>query len=219
MSETKDPTKVITPIGVLSYPWLFEAQKAQEAGKKDKYSAAVIFFPPGADLSRFDEATAAMLANADLKPLQVAALAAAKAKWGDKAEDLVRKGVLKSPFRKDGDSYGTDVVEKGYPSGITFINVRSEQQPQVVSRTADPDTGKPSIIKDRTAVYAGGLVRVSVRAFAYDTSGNKGVAFALNNVQWVGDGPRLDGRKAGIDEFSADLTEAPDKIDDVLAGM
>jgi hypothetical protein len=214
MSTEKDPTKVITPVGVLSYPHLFTAQKAQEEGKKDKFGATVIFFPTGADLSRYDEATAKMLANADLKPLQEAAAAAAVAKWGDKAMDMFRRNALKSPFRKEGDSYGTSMAEKGYPEGCVFINVRSDSRPQVVSRLPGPD-GKPQIIVDAGAVYPGCLVRVSVRAFGYDVSGNKGVSFGLNNVQKWAEGPRMDKRMDASAEFDADLTAAPANLDDV----
>jgi hypothetical protein len=221
MTTPIDPTKVApTPVCILSYPWLFTAQPAQEAGKVDKYSGTFIFFPPGADLSRYDDATAKALANADLSKLVAAAAAAARAKWGDKAEDMMRRGQLKSPFRKEGDSYGTVMAEKGYPEGVVFINARANQQPQVVSRFPAPggSSDKPAVITDPTQIYPGCLVRASFRAFGYDTSGNRGISFALNNVQKWADGPRMDGRKRAEDEFEADLSTSPEGLDDILGG-
>jgi hypothetical protein len=61
-------------------------------------------------------------------------------------------------------------------------------------------------------------VRASLRAFAYDTNGNKGVSFGLNNIQKLGEGQRLDGRKAATDEFDADLSQAPADIS-AVAGL
>ena len=58
-------------------------------------------------------------------------------------------------------------------------------------------------------------VRASLIAFAYDTQGNKGVSFALGNVQVYDDGARLDNRKAAADEFATDLKEKPASLDDL----
>lgn len=211
-TTTVSPTKVITPFGMLSYPHFFVPQKADDATKKDKYSGTLVLFPAGADLSRFeDPAIVAALQNADLTPLKAAMLAAAKAKWGDKAEGMIRNGQLKNPFRKEGDAYGTVMKEKGYPDGCVFINCRSNNGPQVVDRTNQP---VPATEADK--IYPGLIGRMSINAFAYDTSGNKGVAFALNNFQKWLDGPRLDGRVAAKDEFEADLTAAPAALDDLF---
>ncbi len=215
MSTTTDvsTTKVVTPFGMLSYPHFYVPQKADDPSKKDKYSASLVLFPAGADLSRFEEhaAIVAAVQNADLTKLKAAMLAAAKGKWGDKAEAMIRAGQLKSPFRKDGDAYGTVMKDKGYPEGCVFINCRSNNAPQVVDRTNQPI---PASAADQ--IYPGLIGRLSVNAFAYDTSGNKGVAFALNNFQKWLDGPRLDGRTAAKDEFEADLTAPPAALDDLF---
>lgn len=220
MAEQNDETKIKTPVGILSYPHLFTPQASKEPGKKAKYSATIILFPPGADLSRFDEypALKEALKDADLKPMVAAAAAAAKARWGDKAEGMMRSGQLKSPFRKEGDVHGTVMKEKGYPEGCVFLNLRSDNRPQIVSRFPGAD-GKAQIITDETLIYPGCLVRLSGRAFGYDNSGNKGIAFGLNNVQKWADGPRLDGRAAGQDEFDADLKSAPEELGDVMGGF
>ncbi len=187
MADVK--TKVITPKAILSYPHLHEPQPGMNGGKA-KYSAALVF-PAGTDLKALAEAVAA----------------AAEAKWPGKAQKMLQSGALKSPFRKG--------EEKEYAAGSVFINVRTETKPGVVSAQADPATGKPAAIpadKIRTELYPGCYVRASVTAFAFDNSGNKGVSFALNNIQKLGDGDRLDGRVAAENEFDVDLSQPPSDI-------
>lgn len=186
MSTTS--TKALTPVGTLSYPHIAKPQ-AMEEGKVAKYSATVIF-PEGTDLSG----------------LQAAAVAAADAAHPGKGAEMLRKGQLKSPFR-------TDCEAKDYKDCVAFINVRTEKQPGAVFNYADPTTQKPKAIpadQIEKELYPGAKVRVSVNAFAYNTNGNKGVSFALNNIQKIADGERIDGRAAAEDEFnSSDLAQAP----------
>jgi hypothetical protein len=181
-------TKAITPVGILSYPHIAKPQ-AMEEGKPAKYSATVIF----------SEGT-------DLSALQAAAVAAAEAAYPGKGKSMLKKGQLKSPFR-------TDCEAKDYKDCVAFINVRTEKQPGAVFSYADAETNKPKAIpldQIEKELYPGAKVRVSVNAFAYNTSGNKGVSFALNNIQKVADGERIDGRAAAEDEFnSSDLSQAP----------
>lgn len=171
--------KVITPEAVISYPALF-SPKANDRGE-EFYSCALVF-PAGTDLSE----------------LKAAALAAGKAKFGAKFNP--ESPAYTWPFR-------TDVEEKGYPEGSTFFNCKSKGKPGVVDRYKGAD-GKPRPITDPEEVYAGAKVRASVRFYAFDTKGNKGVAVALNNVQKLGDGPRLDSRMRAEDEFDAEEGEA-----------
>lgn len=188
MSEISS-TKVVTPTAVLSYPHLHQPQPAQD-GKKPKYSCALIF-PAGSDLSA----------------LEKAAFAAAEAKYPGKGADMLKKGQLKNPFRKTSEK---DEYDKLFPGG-TFINVRTEQKPAIVYSYAGED-GKPARMPDekvKEEMYPGVKVRASLAAFAYDTSGNKGVSFALNNLQKLAEGDRIDGRVAAEDEFDVDLSQAP----------
>lgn len=183
-------TKVITPQAILSYPHLFEPNLPPGA-TEPVYSCALVF-EKGTDLSE----------------LKKAALAAAQEKFGNKAEALIRDGKLRLPFRND-------VEEKGYPSGSVFMNVKNKAKPGIVSTYPGPDN-KPTPIDDPSAMYAGCKVRASLRAYAYDVSGNKGVAFSLGNIQKLADGDRLDGRVKAEDEFSADLSAKPADLDDIL---
>jgi len=181
---------VITPKATLSYPHLDKPQPGQKAGDKAKYSATLVFAP-----------------GTDLKELQAAAMAAGEEKWPGKFAEMVRIQAVRLPFRKDAEA-------KGYPAGSVFINTRTEQKPGVVYLHANAE-GKAAVMPDdkiREELYPGAQVRAQIRAFAYDNSGNKGVSFALNNVQKLGDGDRLDNRQAATDAFEADLNAKPADI-------
>lgn len=158
-------------------------------GATEAVYSAVLVFPPGTEL----------------KELRDAAMKAGTEKFGEKVfADLLKKNKVKLPFRDDGE-------EKGYEPGSIFITVKNKMAPGVVSRFAGADN-KPAPIVDPKEIYAGARVRASVKAFGYDTAGNKGVTFSLQNLQKLGDGKRLDGRKAAQDEFDALDTEASDLI-------
>ena len=128
--------------------------------------------------------------DADLSKLKAAAQAAAKEKWGDKIPKNLR-----TPFRDQGDK-GLE----GYVEGAVFINATSLQKPGLVDRNRED-------IIDETEFYAGCYARATLRAFAYDKKGNKGVAFGLNNVQKLRDGESLSGRTRAQDDFADDLPE------------
>ena len=179
--------KAITPKGRLSYPHLFEPQIPPGAAEP-VYSCALVF----------EDGT-------DLRELEQIAEQVGREKWGDKYAALAKAGKIRSPFRTDGEP-------KGYPEGSIFINVKSKQAPGIVSIFPGAD-GKPQKIEDPSDVYAGCYARASVRAYAYDVSGNKGVSFALNNLQKMADGERMDGRSKAEDEFDADASAAAELED------
>lgn len=132
-------------------------------------------------------------AGTDLSELKKAANEAARAKWGNKIP-----AKLRSPFRSgDEDRVGKDGYE-----GAIFISCRSKDKPGVVIGPNREPCMKES------DVYGGCYVRVSVTAFAYDTGGNKGVAFALNNVWKIADGEPFANRKSAEEEFADVETDA-----------
>lgn len=125
--------------------------------------------------------------GADISALKAAAAEAAREKWGDKPPKLLR-----SPFRDQGEK-----EFDGYVEGAIFINATSDKRPGVVDQNVQD-------IIDEEEVYSGCYCRATVRAFAYDVSGNKGVAFGLQNVQKVADGDSLGGgRVKASEEFTA----------------
>ena len=172
-------TRVITAgMCLLSFPSLFKARKNEmDPDKEPRFEADFIIQ---------DAKT--------LKQLKAAAQEAAEGKWGNK----IPKG-LRSPF-KDGD----DPKKEDYPEyhGKTYIKAWSESRPGVCTM----EDGTPVDVIDQNDVYAGCFVRVSVTAFAYEKSGNKGVSFQLNNVCKVKDGDSLGAvRIDAVAEFGGEV--------------
>lgn len=196
--------KVITSEATLSYPNLLVARAGKGANAKSKFSAALVFTP---------EQQNTPAGKAAFEAMKKAALFVAEERWGSKAAEMFRIKQLRTPFRDDAEA-------KGYPAGSIFLNVRTEQKPACVSTEPSPENPKkPRQFTDdeiKTKMYAGAKVRASIVAFTYDTDGNKGVSFALNNLQKVGEGDRLDGRTAAEDEFDVDLSAAPADISGII---
>lgn len=123
---------------------------------------------------------------------------AAEGKWGKK---LPTK--LKSPLRDGDDEFpGEDAYAGNY-----FMNVKSStNKPQIV------DKDLQEIIDERD-FQSGDYCRVSINAYAYDVSGNRGVAFGLNNIQVMAKGEPL----GGSSSRASDDFDALDDDDDFLA--
>jgi hypothetical protein len=208
-------TKVITQEVTLSFPHLAEATQAQNGKGNPKFSGSLVYD-----------------AGANLDAEKAALTEAATKQWGDKAALMLKTGQVTWPIR-------TDWEAKGYPEGSSFINARSEAQPGLVYPHKDPATGKPALVipgvanpdyvltdADKKTIgrvfYAGKRVRAAIVAFAYEyretANGpvmKRGVSFGLNNIQALGDGPRLDGRKAAQDEFEPTTELVPANLDDL----
>lgn len=120
----------------------------------------------------------------DLSKLKAAAEAAVKEKWGANPPKNLR-----TPFRDAGEK-----DYDGYEPGAIFVTATSKQKPGLV----DADLND---IIDESEFYSGCYARASVRAFAYDANGNRGVAFGLQNVQKLRDGDPLGGRTRPEDDF------------------
>ena len=124
----------------------------------------------------------------DLKVLREAAELAIRNKWAGN-----RPKNLRSPFRK-----GQERDSDGYPDDCIFIGARSKDRPGVcVGPNREPCT-------DPGEVYGGCYVKLSVTAFAYDTAGNRGVSFALNNVWKIRDGEHFGNWKSADEDFASE---------------
>jgi len=116
--------------------------------------------------------------SADISSLKDLAEAVAKDKFGDKFKGLDK---FKHPPIRDGDEYEDD------RAGHWVIKAKTKVRPQIVG--ADPSIA----INDSEEVYGGRHAKLSLSCYAYDTSGNKGVAFTLRNVQLLPGGERFGG--------------------------
>lgn len=195
--KAANPKKVITALAILSYPWLHAKQKQRDdSTSQPKFSATLLFTP----------ALLALPGEAErFKAMKVALAIAGEEKFPGKFATLV-KG------EKFGKSFRSDWEAKNYPENTIFLNARSDQQPGLVYA----DLTKVSQEDIQKVFYAGAIVRASLTAYGYDRSGNKGVTFGLNNMQKIRDGERLDNRAAAEDEFTADLSQAPADMSNIL---
>lgn len=133
--------------------------------------------------------------STDLKELKRAANNAIIETYG--ALDKVPKK-FKMPFR---DGSEKEDIE-GY-EGMIFVTATSKKKPGVVDY---PDCNP--ITEDSEEFYPGCYARATLIAFTYDVNGNKGVSFALQNVQKLRDGKLLSGKRNAEDEFRSD--DAPE---------
>lgn len=131
-----------------------------------------------------------------IKALEQAIEAAKKAgvvsKWGGKEPKK-----LDMPLR-DGDDKDDDVYQ-----GHFYINAKCNTHPGVVDKNKNP-------IVDEEEMYSGVWAFVSVTFYAYDVSGNRGVACGLNNLMKFKDDDHLGGRVSADSDF-ADIDDVDDE--------
>lgn len=180
IKASRKETKVITGKVRLSYAHLFEPYGMD--GQEAKYSVSVI-------IPKTDTET--------LKAIKEATELAKKngvSKWNGKVP-----ANLKTPLR-DGDTERPD--DEAY-AGCYFLNASSKNKPGVVDQNVQP-------ILDATEVYSGCYARVSINFYAFNASGNKGIAAGLGNVQKLEDGEPLGGFTRAEDDFDSVETAEED---------
>ena len=169
-------TKVITGKVRFSYAHVFEPSAINEGDDK-KYSVSILI--PKKDLETL----------AKIKNATEAAKQEGKGKWNGKIPT-----VLKLPLR-DGDAERPD--DEAY-EGMMFLNASSKNRPGIVDENTDPVMSKDDF-------YSGCFGRASVNFYAFNVSGNKGIAVGLNNLQKLEDGDRLSGGgSSASDDFGSD---------------
>lgn len=169
-----DPKKVITGNCVINFAHVF-TPRAASPGAEQKYSAMFIL----------DKTTN----KVDLDRLVLAAYTAGREKWRD-FDTMAQQRRVRLPFRDGAEKEG----QPGFGKNKIFINCSSQQRPGVVDANVQP-------IMDPKEIYSGAVVRASVRAFAYDQAGNKGVSFGLQHVQKVADGEAIGNWSKPEDDF------------------
>ena len=158
-------TKVITGVVRISFPHLFEKHSV---GTSDPKYSCMLLIP------KSDRATLKKLRDAQQSALREGA---SKFKGGKPPKNW--KDTL-----RDGDEE-KDTEEYPEYEGCYFLNVSGNRRPGVVDINRDP--------VEPDEIYSGCYVRASLNAYAFNTQGNQGVSFGLNNIQKVRDGERLSG--------------------------
>lgn len=98
---------------------------------------------------------------------------------------------------------GDGVRPSGEPFGLEckghwVISAKSNSAPEVVDANCNP-------IMSKNDFYSGCYGRASIRFYAYNQNGNKGVGCGLGNVQKLEDGQPLDGRTTAAEDFGAPI--------------
>lgn len=180
IKASRKETKVITGKVRLSYAHLFEPYGMD--GQEPKFSTAIL-------IPKSDTET--------LKAIREAVELAKKngaSKWNGKVP-----ANLKTPLR-DGDEERPD--DEVY-AGCYFLNASSKNRPGVVDQNVQP-------VMDANEVYSGCYARVSINFYAFNASGNKGIAAGLGNVQKLEDGEPLGGFTRAEDDFDSVETAEED---------
>ncbi|WP_321823588.1 DUF2815 family protein [Pyramidobacter piscolens] len=145
--------------------------------------------------------------------LVAATVEAGREEWPAKFKgDSFPKG-FKNPVR-DGDEERDTAARPEYENSY-FMNCSSKQAPRVVDRNP-----RIALTKEDRRIYSGCYVNVSLNTYAFDVSGNKGVALGLINVQFHSDGEALSGVYSNPEEDFDDESDVEEMEldDDELAG-
>lgn len=177
MAKVINDTKVITGRVRFSYAHVFEPTAIGDTEDK-KYSISII-------IPKSDKKTI----KAIEKAIENAKEAGKTTKFGGRIP-----ANLKTPLR-DGDIERSD--DDAYADSY-FINASSWTKPGVVDRNLEP-------IINTDEFYSGCYGRASITFYAFNASGNRGIAAGLNHVQKTADGERLGGRAAVEDDFADEV--------------
>ena len=178
--KAMNPLKVITgPETRWSYANVWEPKSIN--GGTPKYSVSLI-------VPKSDTKTVAKL-----KAAIEAAYKEGEAKLKGNGRSVPALSVIKTPLR-DGDVERPD--DAAYANAY-FVNANATTAPGIVDTDCNP-------ILTRSEVYSGVYGRASISFFAFNSSGNKGIACGLNNLQKIKDGEPLGGRSRAEDDFATD---------------
>ena len=175
-----NPMKVITgPKTRWSYVNAWEPKSIQ--GGTPKYSVSLL-------IPKDDTVTVGKIEKA----IQ-AAYKEGEGKLKGNGKSVPPLAAIKTPLR-DGDVERPD--DEAY-AGHYFVNANSTSAPGIVDADRQP-------IIDRSEIYSGVYGRASISFYAFNSSGNKGIACSLNNLQKIADGDHLGGKASAEDDFATD---------------
>jgi hypothetical protein len=187
MSKTTmhNPMKVITgPNTRWSYANVWEPKSIN--GGTPKYSVSLI-------IPKSDTVTVAKI-----KAAIDAAYKEGEAKLKGNSRSVPALSAIKTPLR-DGDAERPD--DEAYKNAY-FVNANATTAPGIVDADLNP-------IISRSEVYSGVYGRASITFYAFNSSGNRGIACGLNNLQKIRDGEPL-GSKASAESDFADFATDDD---------
>lgn len=185
--KATNPQKVITgPNTRWSYANVWEPKSVN--GGTPKFSVSLI-------IPKTDTKTLAKIRDAI-----EAAYKEGEAKLRGNGKSVPPLSSIKNPLR-DGDTERPD--DPAY-AGCYFVNANATSAPGIVDADRNP-------ILTRSEVYSGVYGRASITFYAFNSSGNRGIACGLNNLQKIRDGEPLGSKASAESDFATD--EAEDFLD------
>jgi hypothetical protein len=179
MAKVVNPTKVITgPETRWSYANVWEPKAIN--GGTPKFSVSLIIKKNDPCVEK-------------IKAAIQAAYEEGQVKLKGNGKSVPPLAAIKTPLR-DGDAERPD--DPAY-AGAYFINANNQNAPGIVDADRQP-------ILERREVYSGVYGRASISFYAFNSSGNKGIACSLNNLQKIKDGEPLGGHSRAEDDFATD---------------
>lgn len=176
-----DSTRIVTGVGIVSYPHLFKPKAFQE-GSPLKYSVSILFD------KKKDKAEIAAIEKA-----QNIALAQGKEKFSS-YNPRNKKFTL---ALMDGD---VEKPEDPIYTGKMYITPKSDNKPGIFDKYR-------KAIEDQSDVYAGMKARVAVNLYPFE-KGGQGVACGLDSIQKIADGEPIGaGAFSNPDVFDDGLAE------------
>jgi len=168
--------------------WLF----IFEVGKQGKYGACIML-PKGSDQEK--------QVRAAIDKAQAAGIAGGKFTAANAKSASFKKCI------RDGD---VEIEQEDRPkhyTGHSFFNASNADQPGILG----PDL-KP--LMDKTGVWSGSYFNVDVNFYPFNhPKGGKGVGAGLNNIMFVKEGERLDGRQDAETAFENLAAVANDTLE------
>ena len=198
MSEVNKPVNRLTleDVRIAYAQGLFESRAQKQADGalgKPKYGAAFLF-----------PAT-----HPCVKKLSAAVISAAKAKWNDKADEMLK--MLKAGDKLPVHSGDAKTTSAGY-AGNLYMNAGNILRPLVL------DTNKTPLTASDGKPYSGCYVNAIVEIWAQDNQHGKRVNASLLGVQFVRDGERLAGGSVATSDDFEPLPGATDAASVTDAG-
>ena len=184
----------LTPIGRVSFPQVFEA-KAAKPGDEPKFSIKLLFTIDEQYMSDYERQILASIGSSFARQMQLFNEMKSLAEQVNMEGFKVGLGAvymgkpLNSPIKTH------EMDPKWTPEGCVSIRFASKERPGVV------DKAKMPIDVRSGQFYAGCFAHTSYGVYSYDNTGNRGTAFGLNNVQKMGDGPKLGGGTTAEQDF------------------
>lgn len=175
--NTVNAAKIITGVCRLSYANIWQAKSIN--GGTPKFSTSVL-------IPKSDTVTIAKVKKA----IQ-AAYEEGEGKLKGNGKSAPTIASIKTPLR-DGDTERPD--DEAY-AGHWFLNANSNTAPGVVDINRDP-------IIDTSEIYSGVYARICLSFYAFNSSGNRGIACGLQSVQKVRNGEPLGGKCKAEDDFN-----------------